>query len=120
MCAADRGYAGSMQTTQEITMKLKAGFLFLTATESGDDGPTWVKTRGVDLLVIPVNTYSEAEEKARWAVEEEGCAALELCGGFGNEGAARIARCVSVPVGTVRFDVHPGLGNASGDTMFDK
>ena len=63
---------------------------------------------------------AEAEEKARWAVEEEGCAALELCGGFGNEGAARIARCVSVPVGTVRFDVHPGLGNASGDTMFDK
>lgn len=101
-------------------MKLRAGFLFLTAVAPGDDGPTWVKTEGVDLLVIPVSTYGEAKRQAVWAVQEEGCAALELCGGFGSRGVAMIAEAVNVPVGMVRFDVHPGLGNVSGDTLFDK
>lgn len=101
-------------------MKLKAGFLFVTSCAAGDDGPTWVKTEGVDLLVIPVTSYADALEKAQWAVKEQGCAALELCGGFGNEGTALIARSVDVPVGAVRLDVHPGLGNVSGDTVFGK
>ena len=33
-------------------------------------------------------------------------------------GTARIAAAVSVPVGVVRFDAHPGLGGVSGDTLF--
>lgn len=99
-------------------MALKAAFIFVTEKGQGDDGPTWVRTKGVELLVLPVAGYSEAVREARRAVEEEGCKAIELCGGFGAEGTAAIARAVSVPVGVVRFDVHPGLGNVSGDTLF--
>jgi hypothetical protein len=29
-----------------------------------------------------------------------------------------VAASVGVPVGVVRFDGHPGLGNASGDSLF--
>ena len=70
--------------------------------------------------MIPVTTYAEARQQAVRAVQEEGCAAIELCGGFGCRGTAMIADAVQVPVGVVRFDVHPGLGNVSGDTLFDK
>jgi hypothetical protein len=51
---------------------------------------------------------------------EQGIAAIELCGGFGVAGAARIARAVEgkAAVGVVRFDGHPGLGGKSGDAIF--
>jgi hypothetical protein len=29
-----------------------------------------------------------------------------------------VAAAVDVPVGVVRFDIHPGLGNVSGDKLF--
>ena len=50
----------------------------------------------------------------------EGIGAIELCGGFGNIGAAKITEAVErkVPVGVVKFDLHPGLGNKSGDEVF--
>lgn len=50
----------------------------------------------------------------------EGVVAIELCGGFGNAGTARIAAAVDgkAVVGAVRFDGHPGLGGKSGDTVF--
>jgi hypothetical protein len=51
---------------------------------------------------------------------DEGIQAIELCGGFGNVGTAKIVEAVGgkVPVGVVRFDVHPGLGGKSGDAIF--
>ena len=64
---------------------------------------------------LKLNGVFEAAQKA---VDEDGCVAIELCGGFGYEGAAMVARAVKVPVGVVRFDIHPGLGNASGDGIF--
>lgn len=43
---------------------------------------------------------------------------IYLCG---TRSTALIAEAVGsgIAVGTVRFDVHPGLGNVSGDTIFD-
>ncbi|MGW8186107.1 MAG: DUF6506 family protein [Desulfobacterales bacterium] len=48
---------------------------------------------------------------------DEGIEAVELCGGFGNKGTARIVDAVAgkAAVGVVRFDGHPGLGGKSGD-----
>jgi len=50
----------------------------------------------------------------------EGVEAIELCGGFGNKGTARIAEAVAgkAAVGVVRFDGHPGLSGKSGDELF--
>ena len=50
----------------------------------------------------------------------EGIQAIELCGGFGNEGTAIVTQSVEekIPVGVVRFDIHPGLGGKSGDAIF--
>ncbi len=49
-----------------------------------------------------------------------GCTAVELCAGFGNEGIARIKKAVGpgIAVGAVKFDFHPAFGWKSGDDMF--
>jgi hypothetical protein len=78
-----------------------------------------VRTPQVDLTVVGVANYAEAERTAKSLVDQ-GIAAIELCGGFGVAGAARIARAVEgkAAVGVVRFDGHPGLGGKSGDAIF--
>ncbi len=51
---------------------------------------------------------------------EKGVGAIELCGGFGVRGTDIVAKAVDykIPVGVVRFDIHPGLGFKSGDAIF--
>lgn len=97
---------------------LKAAFIFIAPNGDPDKHRSWVRTEAVELLTVAVGDYAQAEELARELVEKEGIAAIELCGGFGVAGTARVAAAVNVPVGAVRFDVHPGLGNVSGDTLF--
>ncbi|TVM16913.1 hypothetical protein DPQ33_10940 [Oceanidesulfovibrio indonesiensis] len=97
---------------------LKAAFIFIAPGGDPLKHRGWVKTDEVELLTVAVSTYGQAESLARNLVEKDGIAAIELCGGFGNVGTARIAAAVDVPVGVVRFDAHPGLGNVSGDTLF--
>ncbi|MGE4556764.1 MAG: DUF6506 family protein [Desulfovibrionaceae bacterium] len=97
---------------------LKAAFIFVAPNADPDEHRNWVKTEQVELLAVAVSDYNQAEALAKELVEKEGIGAIELCGGFGVQGAARIAAAVNVPVGVVRFDVHPGLGNVSGDKLF--
>ncbi|QGY41814.1 hypothetical protein GM415_17360 [Pseudodesulfovibrio cashew] len=97
---------------------LKAAFIFVAPGGDPKQHRSWVLTEGVELLAVAVSGYDQAEELARDLVENEGIAAIELCGGFGVAGTARIAAAVDVPVGVVRFDVHPGLNNVSGDKLF--
>jgi hypothetical protein len=97
---------------------LRAAFLFVAPEADPAVNRTWVKTPKVHLLTVGVADYAQAEIVAKEIVAKDGIAAIELCGGFGNAGTARIAAAVPVPVGVVRFDVHPGLGGVSGDTLF--
>ncbi len=97
---------------------LKAAFIFIAPGGNPATHRNWVRTEHVELLAVAVGSYAQAEQLARDLVEEEGIGAIELCGGFGVEGTARVARAVPVPVGVVRFDTHPGLGNVSGDSLF--
>lgn len=101
-----------------MSAPLKAAFLFIAPGADPAAHRQWVRTPAVHVLAIAVSTYAQAEDLAPRLVAEEGIAAFELCGGFGHEGAARVAAAVNVPVGVVRFDGHPGLGNASGDSLF--
>ena len=66
-----------------------------------------------------METYEQGVEAAKEMVEA-GCGAIELCGGFGIRGTYMIEQAVlgKARVGAVRFDIHPGLDNKSGDDLF--
>lgn len=98
--------------------KLKAAFIFIAPAGDPEKHRSWVRTQQIELLTVAVSDYAQAEYVARELVEEEGIAAIELCGGFGTVGTARVSSAVDVPVGVVRFDIHPGLDNVSGDKLF--
>jgi hypothetical protein len=100
-------------------MALKAAFIFLAPEVDPEKDMAVVATPQVEVTTVAVNNYQEAEEIAA-QLTEAGVQAIELCGGFGNEGVARVARAVNggAVVGVVRFDVHPGLGGKSGDELF--
>jgi len=65
-------------------------FIFL----SDDGGPgehyTELRHDGNRLLVYGVNTVERGIALANRAIDEEGCSLIELCGGFGQEGARRV------------------------------
>lgn len=98
---------------------LKAAFMFLAPESDPQTHRQWIKTPKVHLLSIGVKDYAQAAETAKQLLAE-GIAAIELCGGFGSRGTAMVAAAVGpkIPVGVVRFDIHPGLGNVSGDAIF--
>ena len=99
--------------------KLKAAFIFVAPDGNPEEHRSWVKTPAIDLLAVAVKNYEEAGKLAKELVDE-GIQAIELCGGFGNKGTAMVTQAVEgkIPVGVVRFDIHPGLGGKSGDSVF--
>lgn len=97
-------------------MKRKLCFMFINVNIEtpqrqvmpvGDDG---------EMILLGVGSMADAVTEAG-KLAEEGIAALELCGGFGVIGHARIKEAVgdACIVGAVRFDHHPGYGGISGD-----
>jgi 2-keto-3-deoxy-6-phosphogluconate aldolase len=100
-------------------MALKAAFIFLAPDVNPAVHRAQVITPAVELTVVAAHNYAQAEQVARTLVDE-GIVAIELCGGFGNEGTARMVKAVQgkAAVGAVRFDCHPGLGGKSGDALF--
>ena len=100
-------------------MALKAAFIFLAPDVDPKKHRGEVMTPAVELTVVAAKDYAEAEEVAKVLVGE-GIVAIELCGGFGNKGTARIVDAVAgkAAVGAVRFDCHPGLEGKSGDELF--
>ncbi len=97
---------------------LKAAFVFLARGADGARDRSIVKTEGVELHTIGVETYEEAAKVAKQLCKEN-FGAIELCAGFGHRGTAVIAEAVDgkIPIGVVRFDIHPGIDNKSGDTL---
>lgn len=100
-------------------MALKAAFIFLAPSANGEKDRTVIKTQEVELTTVGVADYAMAEAVAV-KLADEGIGAIELCGGFGHEGTARMVKAVGgrAVVGVVRFDIHPGLGNQGGDGLF--
>ncbi len=100
-------------------MALKAAFMFVAPEADSSKHKGWVKTPQVELLSIGVKDYGEAAKVAADLLKD-GIQAIELCGGFGALGVAKIVEAVEgkIPVGAVRFDNHPGLGHKSGDAIF--
>ena len=98
---------------------LKAAFMFLSTEAKPDIHICNIETGNMSLLTVGVPNYKVACTTAAELLEK-GINAIELCGGFGYEGVAAIKKAVNgkIPVGVVRFDIHPGLGNNSGDSIF--
>jgi hypothetical protein len=100
-------------------MKVKAAFLFVAPQTDTSIHQSVIETPALILKIVGVENYEQGAHVAK-ALAEEGIEAIELCAGFGNEGTALISKAVSgkAYVGTVKFDVHPGFGFKSGDTLF--
>ena len=98
---------------------LHAAFIFI-APEADPAAPrATVKTPEITLTSIGVSTFEEGAAAAKEMVDQ-GCTAIELCGGFGIKGTWIVEQAVHgrARVGSVRFDIHPGLDNRSGDEVF--
>ncbi len=98
---------------------LKAAFIFLSSTADPKTAYSVTKTPSVELITVGVKDYEQGCEVAR-KLCDEGIAVIELCAGFGSKGVAKITEAVEdkIPIGVVRFDIHPGLENKSGDNFF--
>ena len=100
-------------------MTMHAAFMFIAPQGNPQKHTSTVTTPEVEVTTVAVSDYASACSTAEDLVNK-GCTAIELCGGFGSEGVARVARAVRgrAVVGVVRFDHHPGLGHRSGDELF--
>lgn len=100
-------------------MALKAAFIFLSPEGNPEVHNSTIDAESVYLSTFAVRDYRAAEELAKNLVTQ-GYEAVELCGGFGTDGVAKIKEAVKskAVVGVVRFDNHPGLGFKSGDDLF--
>jgi cytosine/adenosine deaminase-related metal-dependent hydrolase len=104
---------------ESTTLSIRAAFIFIAPQGSPQQHRTTVITPEVEVTTVAVADYASACQTAVDLLAE-GITAFELCGGFGNEGVAAVARAVRgrAVVGVVRFDHHPGLGHRSGDELF--
>ncbi|AUB60708.1 MAG TPA: hypothetical protein HA271_03475 [Methanobacterium subterraneum] len=100
-------------------MSVKAAFIFIAPDNDPEKHRAVIDSPVVELSVVGVKSYDEAEKVAQKLVAE-GVTAIELCAGFGNEGTARITQAVNgkALVGAVRFDLHPAFDHQSGDELF--
>ncbi|MDF3000482.1 MAG: hypothetical protein K0Q48_601 [Bacillota bacterium] len=97
----------------------KVVFMFVSASI------TEVRRTEMDLgqgmmIMVGVSGYDMACKEAKKLADEEGVILIELCGGFGTIGHAKVTEAVEgkVQVGVVRFDNHPGYENQSGDSKW--
>ena len=100
-------------------MPLKGAFIFIAPNADSKIHRSVIDTGDVILTTVGVKSYENAVEEAV-KLTDEGVTAFELCGGFGHKGAYLVREAVKDKgvTGVVRFDVHPGLGNKSGDDVF--
>ncbi|MBQ9664388.1 MAG: hypothetical protein IJV40_14680 [Oscillospiraceae bacterium] len=98
---------------------LNAAFIFIAPAADPAVHRSTIHTPQINLTTIGVATFEEGAAAAKEMVDQ-GCTAIELCGGFGIRGTYLVEQAVSgrARVGSVRFDIHPGLDNKSGDEVF--
>jgi len=97
---------------------LKWAFIAVSKAAEGKVHRSVIHTREREITTVLAPDYETAVEVAKELVGA-GATMIELCGGVGHVGVARIAQAVpEVPVGVVRFDKHPALDGKSGDDFF--
>ena len=74
-------------------MSMRAAFIFIAPQGNPQQHISTVTTPEVEVITVAVSNYAEACLAAEDLVSK-GCVAIELCGGFGSEGVAAVARTV--------------------------
>lgn len=99
-------------------MKRKVCFLFINASLAEPKRMVMDLGQG-EMILVGVGTYDMACSEAI-KLADEGVLMIELCGGFGTIGHAKVTEAVEgrLQVGVVRFDNHPGYENLSGDAKW--
>ena len=99
-------------------MKRLIPFIFVNDTADFNERTT-IETESIIIVTVGAKNYAEAAQVAKEYVDK-GAVAIELCSAFGPKGTAMIIDAIEdrVPVGAIRFDKHPGVGQESGDTKF--
>ncbi len=93
-------------------------FMFLKSDAAPTPQRTLLSAKPREFIAVGVRDYDHAVEVSKELVKE-GAIAIELCAGFGNIGVGRVAEAVKgVPVGMVRFDMHPLMEGKTGDQRF--
>ena len=102
-------------------MSYQAAFIYLAPGNDPEKQKAVIPGPSIDLTVVGVKSYTDDVAAAQKLVAA-GVGAIELCGGFGFEGVAMVKEAVGnkAAIGVVHFDIHPGLGNKSGDVIFNK
>ncbi len=100
-------------------MKRTLVFMFINPAASYKTTKGTVETENAIIMTVGVKNYEEACISAKELVSN-GIKAIQLCGGFGNIGVAKVTEAVDgkIPVGVVRYDNHPGFDGESGDKRF--
>ncbi|MDD2215998.1 MAG: DUF6506 family protein [Eubacteriales bacterium] len=99
-------------------MKRKVAFMFVNGSITEPRRMEMDLGQGL-MIVVGVKNYAMACEEAV-KLADEGVIMIELCGGFGTLGHAKVTEAVAgrIWVGVVRFDNHPGYDNQSGDSKW--
>ena len=96
-------------------VKRKLAFMFLKSEDDPTKPRNTLALKPTEFIAVGVRDYDHAVEVSKELVKE-GVIAIELCAGFGNIGVGKVAAAVKgVPVGMVRFDMHPLLQGKTGD-----
>jgi len=97
---------------------IKWAFIAASKAAEGAIHKSVIRTSQREITTVLVPDYETAVEVAR-QLADDGVGMIELCGGIGHIGVARIAEAVpQIPVGVVRFDKHPVMDGKSGDEIF--
>jgi hypothetical protein len=99
-------------------MKRKVVFMFVSGSITEARRMEMDLGQGL-MIMVGVANYEMACEEAK-KLADEGVIMIELCGGFGTLGHAKVTEAVEgkCQIGVVRFDNHPGYDNLSGDTKW--
>jgi len=102
--------------TGEKKMKRKVCFMFINGAFKEAPNRMVMDLGAGEMIVVGVGSYDMACRETE-KLAEEGVIMIELCGGFGTIGHAKVTEAAAgrLQVGVVRFDNHPGYENLSGD-----
>jgi len=100
--------------------KRKVTFMYVTKNGDPEKHSMIVPSpEHIEMNIIAVKDIKQTEEIAKKLVRG-GTNIIELCGGFGHRGVAKIVKAVlgKEKIGVVRFDCHPALNGNSGDDIY--